>query len=317
MDNRPLVSIIINNYNYAQFLEEAIASALAQTYPNVEVILVDDGSTDSSSEIIALYSDRLKPIFKKNGGQASTFNVGFAASRGEIICFLDSDDTFLPNKIAEIVDVFTTHTDVEWCFHAVKMVDYQTNNLLGISEETGSRRCDFRKMMKKGRLSFFAPPTSGLCFKKSLLQQILPMTETLKRGADRYLVAIAPALSPGFYLDRQLSIQKIHGNNGNTLQEGEKFNIRRAYKVLNVAYFMKRELPQFYKITDRIFARGLGLYWQTGYQRREEKELIIKYLSSSNLLSKIRIYLLALYRNKPWKTPRSAHYKQKVPKIKI
>lgn len=316
MENRPLVSVIINNYNYAQFLEEAIASALAQTYTNLEIILVDDGSTDNSPEIIARYGDRIKPIFKKNGGQASAFNVGFAASQGDIVCFLDSDDTFVPEKVAEIVSIFATHTDVEWCFHAVKLEDYQTKKSLGASVETGSRRCDFRKTMKKGRLRFFAPPTSGLCFKRSLLKQILPMTENLKRGADRYLVAIAPALSPGFYLDRQLTIQKIHGNNGNTLQEGEKFNRRRAYKALIVAYFMKREVPQFYKITDRIFARGLGLYWKIGYQSREEKELIDKYFSSSNFLSKIKIYLMALYRNKPWKTPRSAQYK-KITQVKM
>ena len=317
MKNHLLVSVIINNYNYAQFLEEAIASALAQTYANVEVILVDDGSTDNSPEIIASYGDRIKSIFKKNGGQASAFNVGFAASKGDIICFLDSDDTFAPEKVAEIVNVFATHTDAEWCFHTVKLEDYQTKKSLSASVETGSRRCDFRKRIMQGRCRFFAPPTSGLCFKRSLLKQILPMTENLKRGADRYLVAIAPALSPGFYLDRQLTIQKIHGNNGNTLQEGEKFNRRRAYKALTVAYFMRRELPQFYKMTDRMFARGLALYWKLKYQHREEKELIDNYLSSSNLLSKIKIYLIALYRNKSWKILQSAQYRQKISKIKM
>ena len=195
MKDRPLVSIIINNFNYAYFLSEAIESALQQDYKNIEVILVDDGSTDESRQIIAKYGDRLIPILKENGGQASTFNTGFAASQGDIICFLDSDDIFVPEKITELVQIFDERPDIDWCFHAVSLVDKRTGNFLGVSEERGSRECDFRQVMKQGRLSFLAPPTSGLCFRRSLMEKILPMTENLNRGADRYLVAIAPALS--------------------------------------------------------------------------------------------------------------------------
>jgi glycosyltransferase involved in cell wall biosynthesis len=92
MESNLLVSIIINNYNYDRFLAEAINSALNQTYPYTEVIVVDDGSTDNSRQIIAEYGDRIIPILQPNGKQASAFNNGFAHSKGEIIIFLDSDD---------------------------------------------------------------------------------------------------------------------------------------------------------------------------------------------------------------------------------
>ena len=95
----PLVSVIVNNYNYGHFLSEAIDSALAQTYTRTEVIVVDDGSTDDSSEIIAGYGDRIIPVLKENGGQASAFNAGFAKSRGDVICFLDADDYLFPQAI--------------------------------------------------------------------------------------------------------------------------------------------------------------------------------------------------------------------------
>ena len=78
----PLVTIVVNNYNYARFLAEAIDSALAQTYAALEVVVVDDGSTDESREIIAQYGGRVIPVLKDNGGQASAFNAGFAAARG-------------------------------------------------------------------------------------------------------------------------------------------------------------------------------------------------------------------------------------------
>ena len=81
----PLVSILVSNYNYGGFVAAAIESALAQTYTNCEIIVVDDGSTDSSREIINQFAGRIVPVFKSNGGQASAFNAGFARARGSII----------------------------------------------------------------------------------------------------------------------------------------------------------------------------------------------------------------------------------------
>ncbi len=91
MNEELLASIIVNNYNYGRFLAEAIESALSQTYANTEVIVVDDGSTDNSRDIIASYKDQIIPVLKENGGQASAFNAGFQASSGEVIFFLDAD----------------------------------------------------------------------------------------------------------------------------------------------------------------------------------------------------------------------------------
>ncbi len=99
---RPLVSIVINNYNYGRYLRAAIDSSLAQTYPQVEVVVVDDGSTDDSREIIESYGKRILPVIKDNGGQGSAFNAGFAASRGEIVIFLDADDELLSNAIDQV-----------------------------------------------------------------------------------------------------------------------------------------------------------------------------------------------------------------------
>ena len=85
MNEPRLASIIIDNYNYGRFLKDAIESALNQTYPNREVIVVDDGSTDNSREVIASYTDRIIPVLKDNGGHASAFNAGVLVSRGEVI----------------------------------------------------------------------------------------------------------------------------------------------------------------------------------------------------------------------------------------
>src|SRR5690242_13648165 len=102
-----LASVVVNNYNYARFLPEAIDSALDQTWAETEVIVVDDGSSDRSREIIAGYGDRIVRVFKENGGQNSALNAGFSRSRGDVILFLDSDDALLPTAAAAAVEALT------------------------------------------------------------------------------------------------------------------------------------------------------------------------------------------------------------------
>src|SRR6266700_1460758 len=104
MSPQPLASIIIDNYNYGRFLEQAIESALNQNYLRTEVIVVDDGSTDNSREVIARYGNRILPLVKDNGGQASAFNAGFRRSHGEVVLFLDADDALFPTAAAGAVE---------------------------------------------------------------------------------------------------------------------------------------------------------------------------------------------------------------------
>jgi glycosyltransferase involved in cell wall biosynthesis len=99
----PLVSIVIPNFNYAGFVATAIESALAQTWPEIEVIVVDDGSTDDSRRVIERYAGRVRTIFKSNGGQTSTNNVGYLAARGEVVFFLDADDGLRPDAVERVL----------------------------------------------------------------------------------------------------------------------------------------------------------------------------------------------------------------------
>src|SRR5580765_3000865 len=106
--NAPLVTVLIDTHNYGQYIEDAVESVLAQEFPREqrEILVVDDGSTDDTEERLKKYSDSIRYLRKKNGGQASAFNVGFAEARGEIIATLDSDDLWLPNKLRRVCDIF-------------------------------------------------------------------------------------------------------------------------------------------------------------------------------------------------------------------
>jgi glycosyltransferase involved in cell wall biosynthesis len=88
----PKLSIIIANYNYSAFLEACIESALSQTYPNVEVVIVDDGSTDGSAEVAKRFAGRAEVILREHAGETASRNAGFARSTGSIITFLDADE---------------------------------------------------------------------------------------------------------------------------------------------------------------------------------------------------------------------------------
>lgn len=100
-----LVSVVIPTFNRAYILEKSIESVLAQTYPSIELIVVDDGSTDGTRELVARYGDRVRYIYQTNAGLAAARNTGFAASRGEFLAFQDSDDLWVPWKVAAQVAV--------------------------------------------------------------------------------------------------------------------------------------------------------------------------------------------------------------------
>lgn len=296
MQDKPLVSIIINNYNYGRFLQQAIDSAINQTYTRSEIIVVDDGSTDNSREIITSYREQIIPVLKENGGQASAFNAGFAASRGEVIFLLDSDDVFLPEKVADVVDVFTGYPDVGWCFHSLRLVDENNNMLLEGKHDAGpSRECDFRmEIREKGKMRFNHPATSGLCFKRSLLEQMLPMpeAESISIG-DHYLKFTASALSKGFYLDEELVLQKVHSCNAYT-KSNNKYKFKSKIFVLT-AYWMHVKFPMLTKFTNKLFALGLGIYWRIGDIDTEYREVVRKYLSSVSLAERLEINLRVFY----------------------
>lgn len=290
----PLVSIIINNYNYGHFVHEAIESALSQTYQHTEIIVVDDGSTDNSLDVIASYKDRVVPVLKDNGGQASAFNAGFAASRGEIICLLDSDDLFLSEKVTEIVKIFAEYPDIGWCFHRLRFINAKTGDFVRLSRESGTRACDFRaQIQKNGKLAFYGPATSGLCFKRSLLQKILPMPEMIRITSDNYLKTAALGLDKGYFLDNQLAILRLHGNNHYTDRPNNQ--PLEAKIAILTAYCLRNELPSLTKHANKLFSHGMGVAWKTGGITPETSQTAQNYLSTVSPWERLEINMRAIY----------------------
>jgi len=184
-----LVSIAINNYNYGSFLTECIDSALNQTYPHLEVIVVDDGSTDDSKQIIESYGDRIISVFKENGGQGSAYNAGFAKTQGDIIIFLDSDDYLYPDTVAKIVQAWIPDTvkvhfrlamiNDDGCMLGGNMPNFlHSGDVTGIIERFGC---------------YGSAPASGNAFSRRVLDRYFPMPEPEWRiAADTYPIFLVP-----------------------------------------------------------------------------------------------------------------------------
>src|SRR5882724_345495 len=118
---KPFLSVLIDTYNHQRFIEQAVRSALEQDFSasEREVLVVDDGSTDGTREILRKFEPGVRVIRKENGGQASAFNVGIPECRGEIIAFLDGDDWWARNKLERVVASMSADLAIGMVGHAI------------------------------------------------------------------------------------------------------------------------------------------------------------------------------------------------------
>jgi len=202
------LSVLINNFNYGRFLRPCIDSVLSQTYPDFEVVVVDDGSTDDSREILASYGEQILTVLKENGGQASSFNAGFAAASGDILFLLDADDAFLPGKLARMAELYDRN-EIDWCFDRVTTEESDQP-----PAELQVTLFDKRDTLRKGGFPSLPVPTSGLSFRRNLLSQILPMSvATDVVLSDNYIKFAAAFLGRGAIVETPLTFQRIHASN--------------------------------------------------------------------------------------------------------
>jgi hypothetical protein len=236
-----LVSVIIPNYNYGAFVGQAIESALSLDWPEVEVIVVDDGSTDDSREVIARYADRVTIIHQPNGGQITACNTGLSRSRGNAIVFLDSDDLLEPSLIREAAAVWRP---------GISKVQFQMKVIDAQGRPTGAFLPQFEvvptsadvKRWVMNAASYPTPPGSGNVYARAYLDEIFPLTGP-DRAADSYCLAAAPHLGDVLTVAKPLVCYRLHGRNQGAMGELDKrrfgYEVQRAKGRLRYA----RSLP--------------------------------------------------------------------------
>jgi glycosyltransferase involved in cell wall biosynthesis len=208
----PLVTVLIDAYNYARYIEEAIESVLAQDFPETEreILVVDDGSTDDTPELVRKYGKAISYLRKENGGQASAFNFGLRRARGEIVAFLDADDYWLPGKLRHVVAEFEKNPDAGMVYHSIRQLDESTGAIKdgGLPLLSG-----FLPANTNDLLSYVLYPTSLLAFRRSAMELLLPIPEALTIQADAHLSGLIIFVAPIVGIPEPLAVYRIHERN--------------------------------------------------------------------------------------------------------
>jgi glycosyltransferase involved in cell wall biosynthesis len=244
---KPFVSVLIDTYNHERFIEEAVSSALAQDYPasHREILVVDDGSTDRTPEIVAKFSARIRILRKPNGGQASAFNHGIPQCRGEIVCTLDGDDWWPPNKLSAVVSAFEQHPSVGTIGHSLVEVHSDGSTRTETIREDPQFRIDSPRSARLFRLRKSFLGTSRMSFRADLLRRILPVPETLIFEADEYIFTLAAFFAGVLILPEQLAFYRLHEQNFFSLGDGNLVSVRRKHDILaSLADALRQRLAQ-------------------------------------------------------------------------
>lgn len=121
----PKISVIIPNYNYEKFISATIESVLSQTYENIEIIVVDDGSKDNSLEVLKNFGDKIRVVQQKNAGVSAARNHGVSLSNGDFVAFLDADDIWLPEKLQCQINKFNADSKIGLVHCSMTLIDPQ------------------------------------------------------------------------------------------------------------------------------------------------------------------------------------------------
>jgi len=239
------VSIAVINHNYGRFLRAALDSALRQTHPDVEVVVVDDGSTDGSRSIIEGYAPRVRAVLQPNLGQAAAVNAGFAASAGDLVIFLDADDQLYPNAVEKAVAAWRPEVSVvQYC---LATIDAEGRPLGAVypplpDDWTPER---VRATVRAAGL-YPAPTTSGNAFSRALLERVMPLaTDVFHRGAEGPINTVAPLYGDVVVLREPLGCYRIHGTNMGALESVDPAKFSYYVQLdINRAAFLREHAKQ-------------------------------------------------------------------------
>lgn len=200
-----LVTVVTPSFNQAAFLERTIQSVLGQTYPNIEYLVLDGGSTDGSVEIIRKYEQRLNGwVSEKDRGQTDAINKGFARAHGEILAWLNSDDTYEPEAVAKAVAYLEAHPEVG-------LVYADTNFINEKDEVIGSfpaAQTDFARL----RRGYVHIPQQAAFFRASLWKQVGPLDAGFYFAMDYDLWIRLARLAPLAYIHGHWANFRLHGD---------------------------------------------------------------------------------------------------------
>jgi glycosyltransferase involved in cell wall biosynthesis len=218
----PVVSVLTATYNFERFLPRAIESVLAQDYPAelLDIVVVDDGSTDSTPEVVKPYLDRIRYIRKPNGGLLSTVNRGIEEARGDFVCLFSGDDEYQPDKTRKQVDFLLAHPEVGMVYTDLEVVDDNgarlNRSLWEVANITPVRGRPFGSLLVRNVVS-----GGTMMFRSELKSEFFPIPESAA-WEDWYIALKIAAVAEIDFIAEPLYRYRYHGKNMNLGAEGDK-----------------------------------------------------------------------------------------------
>jgi glycosyltransferase involved in cell wall biosynthesis len=232
---RPLVTAVVDTFNHENFIERALDSVLAQglSGSNLEILVVDDGSTDRTADLVRKFANKVQILRKPNSGQASALNAAISVAKGEIIAFLDGDDWWAKSKLQTVVRAFDANPSVGIVGHGLHQVD----DLNGTSTVV-LPRSDCRIALTsvqdginfRGTMCFLG--TSRVAIRKKVLELVGAIPESLVVQADEFMSTMAVALSEAMLIKQPLTFYRLHAGNLYQFRGDDAVKLRRKMQVL-------------------------------------------------------------------------------------
>jgi glycosyltransferase involved in cell wall biosynthesis len=221
------LSVIIANYNYADFVGAAISSALAIEWPDKEVIVVDDASTDGSRRVIEGFSGKVAAHFRPKSHQLGAHSFGFEQSTGDVIIFLDADDLLEPDVMHEVAEIW--RPGVSKIQFRMNVID-AAGNQLGWAIPQFPTKDDPEKLRRVflHTMAYTTPPGSGNAYSRDFARNAFAMTPSTMWASDDPLLTLAPVLGDVLTIRKPLARYRIHATNDGALGslQMEKFRKR-------------------------------------------------------------------------------------------
>ncbi len=206
------VSVLIPNYNYAKYVGAAIRSVQAQTLPAFEIIVIDNGSTDNSLEVLRAFGDTIRLVSQENRGQGGARNRGLQEARGEFIAFLDADDVWLPEKLEKQMKLFAD-PGVGLVYGGMTVVDADLNTVLPVEYMAPTRRGDVLEIFALSSEAVVRGGESTCVIRRSVFSQtgLFDLELSISAGWDMYR-KIASVCRFDF-VPKTIALYRRHGNN--------------------------------------------------------------------------------------------------------
>ena len=251
---KSFASVLIDTYNHERFIEQAIVSVLEQDFPagDREILVVDDGSTDRTPEIVKKFEPRVRLLRKNNGGQASAFNAGIPECKGEIIAFLDGDDWWAPGKLRAVAEALSSDAAVGLVGHGVTEVYSDGREQAELLREVPRFRLNSEDGARAFRLRKSFLGTSRMTCRSGVLRQIGRIPEALRFEADEYLFTLAGLFADVLILRESLTFYRLHETNAFQISNGSPEAIRRKQAVLNALAVALREQFAEHQVPEKM-----------------------------------------------------------------